>query len=124
MGFYIHGNAQTETHDKLKGIWRSINRPDTLTIKFVDGKTVYFNTESMAAFNGKSFTYYIYKIDSQFMLLLTPPGSKTDMKLMLWLDNAYEIKLQGVDLQDYDNPTAHKAPQTNQNTFILKRIVK
>ena len=50
------------------------------------------------------------------------PNSAADMKLLLWILGPGEIKLQGVDIKDYDNPTAHIPKETNENTFRLKKI--
>jgi hypothetical protein len=124
LGLAIRGSAQSEIRQQLMGSWYSTNRPDTVTMRFTNDSTVYFETKSPALFSGKPFSFFVYKIDDQPMIELTPPGGKVGMKLILRIIGPDEIKLQGVDVQDYDNPLQHVPKETDKNTFQLRRSGK
>jgi hypothetical protein len=121
LGFSNHVFSQTEARRQLLGNWTSFNRPDTLTMKFKNDSIVYFEMKGPAPFNGQPFTYFVYKGDDQLLIELTPPSGKYPMKLLLWVLGPDEIKLQGVDRKDYDNPLLNIPKETNQNTFRLRR---
>ena len=95
LGISMHGISQLEIRKQLLGNWYSVNRPDTLTLKFISDSTVFFEIKNPAPFTGMPFGYFVYKIDKQLIMELTPPGSNFHMKLLLWILNPNEMKLQG-----------------------------
>ena len=122
LGISMRGLSQAKNAIHLKGDWHSVNRPDTLTMKFKDDSIVYFETKAAAPFIGKPFSYIVYSLQEQPLIELTAPGNNFHMKLLLWVISPDEIKLQSVDLQDYGNPLQHIPAETDKNTFWLKRI--
>ncbi len=108
-----------QTSKRLIGTWVSYYRADTMTVCFTNDTTVYFKVKSYSEFNDSAFRYWTYRINEQYMLLTTPSHSE-DLKYYLWFINPNEIKLQGVLLEDSDNPTAHIPNETNENTLDSK----
>jgi hypothetical protein len=111
---------QAQTYKRLLGTWLSYNRPDTMTLRFINDSIFYFHIQAPSNFNDSAFKYWTYRIDTQYMLIATPPHS-IDLRYYLWFPGPDEIKLQLVRPDDLDNPTAHIPAENEQNTVRLKR---
>jgi hypothetical protein len=114
---------QAQASKRLLGTWVSYNRADTITLQFINDSIFYFHLSSPSNFNDSAFKFWTYRIDTQYMMIATPPHS-IDLRYYLWFLSVDEVKLQLVRPGDYDNPVANIPAETEVNTVRLKSATK
>jgi hypothetical protein len=112
-------SAQSNQPNFLIGKWRSVNKKDSLNLNFLNSREV--NIDAMEKLKNQKYTYSIDTLKKQLILVMHPEGSNFQVKLLLWKLSNDEIRLQGVDFQNYDNPLLDIPKASEKNTFILRR---
>ena len=116
---FATASAQSNQPNFLIGIWRSVNKKDSLNLNFLNSREV--NIDAMEKLKNQKYNYSIDTIKKQLVLVMYPEGSNFQMKHLLWKLSNDEIRLQAVDFQNYDNPTLDIPKASEKNTFILRR---
>jgi hypothetical protein len=111
--------AQSGNANFLIGKWHSVNKKDSLNLNFLNATEV--NIDAMEKLKNQKYYYSVDTLKKQLILVMHPEGSNFKMKLLLWKVANDEIKLQGIDFQNYDNPLLDVPKGTEKNTYFLKR---
>jgi hypothetical protein len=104
----------------LIGKWHSVNKKDSLNLNFINSHEV--NIDAMEKLKNQKFSYHVDTLKKQLILVMHPEGSNFQLKLLLWKISNEEMKLQGVDFQNFDNPLLDIPKANERNTFVLRKI--